>query len=73
MTASTAFWLFILFLPFLVSLAANVATPKMLCFVASMVALLLSTTLYSAVLPWALGMAIAVISLRERIRSADGF
>jgi hypothetical protein len=70
-TSATAGWLFLLFLPFLVSLAAKVATPKVLCFMSSMLALLLSIKPYSAVLPWALGMAIAVISLRERIRSAD--
>jgi hypothetical protein len=33
-------------------------------------ALLLSVEPYRAVLPWALGMAIAVIAVRERFRSA---
>jgi len=40
-----------------------------LCFVMSGMALLLSVQPYSSVLPWTLGMAIAVISVRERIRS----
>jgi hypothetical protein len=72
MTAATAGWLFILFLSFLVALAAKVAIPKVLCLVASTLALLLSVQPYSAVLPWTLGMAIAVIAVRERIRSAYG-
>ena len=68
--AATAGWLLFPFLPFLVSLAAKVATPKVLCFVTSALALLMSVQPYSAVLPWTFGMAIAVISVRERIRSA---
>ena len=72
MTTETAGWLLILFMPFLLSLAAKVSTPKVLCFVMSGMALLLSVQPYSSVLPWTLGMAIAVISVRERIRSAYG-
>ena len=70
MTTVTAGWLFILVLPFLLSLAAKVATPKLLCFVSSVLALLLSVKPYHAALPWTLGMVIAVISVHERIRSA---
>jgi hypothetical protein len=70
MTAATAGWLLILFLPFLLSLAARVGTPKVVCFVTSGLALLLSVQPYSSVLPWTFGMAIALISVRERIRSA---
>jgi hypothetical protein len=58
--------LLILFLPFLVSLAGQAAMPKMLCLVTSILALLLSVEPYRAVLPWCVGMAIAVISVRER-------
>ena len=38
----------------------------MLCLVASLLALMLSVKPYGAVLPWGIGMAIAVISVRER-------
>jgi hypothetical protein len=72
MTAATATLLLIIFLPFLLSLAAEVAMPKVLCFVASLLALLLSVEPYRAVLPWVLGMAIAVVAIRERIRSSFG-
>ena len=71
MTPETAGCVLILLLPFLLSLA-KVATPKVLCFVMSGMALLLSVQPYSSVLPWGLGMAIAAISVRERIRSAYG-
>jgi hypothetical protein len=58
--------LLILFLPFLVSLAGQAAMPKMLCLVTGILALLLSVEPYRAELPWFVGMAIAVISVRER-------
>ena len=58
--------LLILFLPFLVSLAGQAAMPKMLCLVTSFLAVLLSVEPYRAELPWGVGMAIAVISVRER-------
>jgi hypothetical protein len=58
------------FLPFLLSLFGRAPMPMLLCFVASVLAMLLSVELYAAVLPWALGMAIAVISVRERIHAA---
>ena len=67
MTATAAGMLLILFVPFLLSPAGQAGTPKVLCLVASMLALLLSVEPYAAVLPWAIGMAIAVISLRRRI------
>ena len=45
--------------------------PKMLCLVASLLALLLSVEKYAAVLPWCIGMAIAVVSVRARFCGAD--
>jgi hypothetical protein len=42
--------------------------PKLLCLVASLLSLLLSVEKYAAVLPWVAGMAIAVISVREKIQ-----
>ena len=68
----TAGLVLLLFLPFLLSLFGKAQMPRVLCFVASGLAALLSVQPWSAVLPWALGMAIAVISVRERIRSAYG-
>jgi hypothetical protein len=68
MTSVTAGTLLILFLPFLLSLAGKAGTPKVLCLVTSILALLLSVEPYRAVLPWIAGMAIAVVSVRERIR-----
>ena len=69
-TAATAGLLLLTFLPFLVSLAGRVTQPKVLCFVCSLMALLLSMEPYRAALPWGLGMAIAVIAVRERFRNA---
>ena len=60
------------FLPFLLSLFGKAQMPRVLCFVASGLALLLSVQLWSSVLPWMLGMVIAVISVRARVRSAYG-
>ena len=65
MTAGT---LLILFLPFLLSLAAQSAMARMLCLVTSILALLLSVEEYRAVLPWVIGMIVALIALWERIR-----
>ena len=64
MTAMVTGMLLIAFLPFLVSLAAQPSIPKMLCLVASVLALLLSAETIAAVLPWAVGMAMAAISVR---------
>jgi hypothetical protein len=66
MTAMTAGTLLVLFLPFLLSLAGQAGTPRVLCFVTSVLAMLLSVREFGAVLPWCIGMAIAVISVRER-------
>lgn len=68
MTLPATGTLLLLLLPFLLSLAAQGAMPKVLCSVTSVLALLLSVEPYGAVLPWTLGMAIAVIAVRERIR-----
>jgi nicotinamide riboside transporter PnuC len=68
MTALTAGTLLVLFLPFLLSLAGQAGTSKVLCFVTSLLAMLLSVREFGAVLPWCLGMAIAVISVREKFR-----
>jgi hypothetical protein len=68
MTAATAGMLLLMFLPFLVSLAGQPGTPMVLCFVSSLLAMLLSVEPYRAELPWCLGMAIAVISVREKFR-----
>ena len=62
-------WL-LAFMPFLISLAAKANQPKALCFVCSLMALLLSVEPHRALLPWTLGMTIAVIAVRERFRSA---
>ena len=68
MIAALAGLLLVLLLPFLVSLAGQASIPKLLCLVASLLALLLSVEKYAAVLPWIAGMAVAVISVRETIR-----
>ena len=66
MTALTAGTLLILLLPFLLSLAGKAGTPMVLCLVTSVMALLLSVQPYRAGLPWIAGMAIAIVSIRER-------
>jgi hypothetical protein len=58
----------LLFTPFLLSLMGRAMMPKMLCLVASLVAAMLAVEFYAAVLPWAAGMAIAAISVREAYR-----
>jgi hypothetical protein len=69
MSAVTAGTLLILFLPFLLSLAGKLGTPSVLCLTTSVMALLLSVDPfpYRAVLSWGVGMAIAIVSIRERI------
>lgn len=64
----TAVEILILFLPFLVSLAGQGGMAKMLCLVTSILAMLLSVREYGAVLPWVIGMTVAVMSVWERIR-----
>jgi hypothetical protein len=68
----TAGWLLLFFLPFLLSLAGNAPMPWLLCFVASLLAMLLSVQPGAAALPWGVGMVIAAIAVRERVRSAFG-
>jgi hypothetical protein len=68
MTATAAGTLLILFLPFLLSLAGRATMPKMLCLVASLLALLLSVKPYGAVIPWVIGMIIAAVAVFERFR-----
>jgi hypothetical protein len=60
--------LFILFLPFLVSLFGQGGMPKLLTLYASLLALLLRVDVYGAELPWVIGMIIALVSVWERIR-----
>ena len=64
----TAVALFLLFLPFLLSLLGKSLMAKMLCLVTSILATLLSVEPYGAVLPWFLGALIAGVSVWERIR-----
>lgn len=64
----TAVTLFVLFLPFLLSLFGQSAVAKMRCLVTSILAMLLSVEPYGAGLPWLLGALIAAVSVWERIR-----
>ncbi len=68
MTSVTVGTVVILSWPFLLSLAGRAGEPKILCLFLSVLALLFSADPYRAVLPWAIGMAIAVHTLRERFR-----
>ena len=68
MSVTAAATLLVLFLPFLLSLAGNATMPKMLCLVTSLLALLLSVEPYGAVMPWLIGMIIAVVAVLERVR-----
>ena len=64
----TAAALLIFAVPFLLSLFGQGSMAKMLCLVASLLAMLLSVQPYAAVLPWLVGTLIAAISVWERIR-----
>ena len=64
--------LLLFFLPFLLSLLGKAPMPWLLCFVTSLLSMLMSVQPGAAVLPWGLGMIIAVVSVRERIRSLYG-
>jgi hypothetical protein len=66
MSAAAAATLLVLFLPFLLSLAGRATMPKMLCLVSSLLALLSSVKPYGAVIPWLMGMIIAVVAIVER-------
>ena len=68
----SAGWLLLLFLPFLLSLLGKAPMPWLLCFVTSLLSMLMSVQPGAAVLPWGLGMVIAVISAGERIRAVFG-
>ena len=68
----SAAWLLLFFLPFLLSLLGKAPMPWLLCFTASLLAMLLSVHPGAAVLPWGLGMIIAGVSVRERIRTVFG-
>lgn len=65
MTAATYVFLS---LPFLLSLAARGANPKVLGFVSSGFAILLSVEPGGFILPWATGMTVASVALYERFR-----
>jgi hypothetical protein len=64
----SAAWLLLFFLPFLLSLLGKAPMPRVLCLVCSAMAMLLSVQPGGAVLPWGLGMVIAIISVREDVR-----
>jgi hypothetical protein len=68
MSLATAASLLVLFLPFLLSLAAGATMPKMFCLVSSLLSLLLSVERYGAVMPWVIGMIIALVAVFERLR-----
>jgi len=68
MTHMTIGTLLLLYLPFLVSLAGQPGAPKVLCLVSSFLAMLLNMREFGAVLPWCLGIAVAMTSVRERFR-----
>ena len=64
--------LLLFFLPFLLSLLGKAPMPWLLCFVTSLLSMLMSVQPGAAVLPWGLGMIIAAVSVRERIRAICG-
>ncbi len=68
----SAAWLLLFFLPFLLSLVGKAPMPWLLCFVTSLLSMLLSVQPGAAVLPWGLGMIIAMVSVRARIRTVFG-
>ena len=59
--------LLVLFLPFLLSLAAQGGTPKVIGLATAVLALWLSAEPDRAVVPWAIGMAISVLSVHARM------
>jgi len=64
----TAAFYLLLCLPLLLSIGARGLLPKALCFVTCAMAILLSIKPHEALLPWATGMAIAIVALYERFR-----
>lgn len=70
MPVMTASFLLLLFLPFLLSLAGTAPAAKQICFITSLLSLLMSVEPYGAVMPWLLGMIVAVVAVFERLRSS---
>ena len=68
MSTVTTGALLIIFLPFLLSLFGQSGQAKMLCLISSILGLLLSVSEYGAVMPFVLGMIVALVSVWERIR-----
>jgi hypothetical protein len=68
MSTMTAGLTLLLFLPFLLSLFGRAAMPKLLCLVASLIAALLALKFYFAIVPWVVGMVIAVVSVGAACR-----
>jgi hypothetical protein len=68
MSAVTIGTLLITFLPFLLSLFGTSSQARVICLITSILALLLSVEEYGAVMPWVLGMIMAVVSVWERFR-----
>ena len=66
MIATTSAWLVLIFLPFLLALAGRAPMPKMLCLVTSLLTLLASVEPGQAVIPWGIGMVLALVSLWAR-------
>jgi hypothetical protein len=68
LTAITAATLLLSFLPFLLSLVGQGSKASMLCLITSTFTLLLSHEPDRAGLAWIAGMALALVSIWERIR-----
>jgi hypothetical protein len=68
MAAISTATLLLLFLPFLLSLAGQGNMAKMICLLTSVLSLLFSIEPGRALLPWVVGMTIALVSVWERIR-----
>ena len=68
MSAIAAGTLLLLFLPFLLSLAGRGSMAKMICLLTGVLSVLLGVEPGQAMLPWAVGMTIALVSVWERIR-----
>jgi hypothetical protein len=68
MAGITASTLFILFLPFLLSLFGQGGMSKLLTLYTSILAVLLRVDVIGAELPWIIGMMIAAVSVWERFR-----
>ncbi len=60
--------LLLLFLPFLLSLAGQGFMARFICLLTSVLTLLVVAEPDRAVLPWGVGMTVALVSVWERIR-----